>query len=608
MKNKQSIKRVLDNNLFVLKICYQAAPLYIITYIIEMIRNELFIFIEHTYGIAYVLEAVEFGKPFKDVAIFLIGLFIILCLSMLFNTWMFQLVAQKGLPKMKQKFKCMLYEKAKSIDLECYDNPEYYNNFMLSLSEADKQIDRMMQFLDKVFGGATVFITTGAYFLIKDAASVFFVIFSFLCTFGLMQVINKINFNIRLAKNVHERKRDYVNRVFYLNDYAKELRLNSDVSNKLFEEFKEANDSIYNIDKSYAKKKFLLDFTRDYLCNDFINDFIYIGYLIFKVVVLNVISYSSMVILYSSSGRLKRSLRLMTEIYPYASETSLYVEKIRNFLDDEPHVVSTMNIDVPDTPKKIEFSHVSFSYDDQGDIIKDLSMTINPGEKVALVGYNGAGKTTLTKLIMRLYDVKSGTIKLDGRDIKDYDIKQYHDHIGTVFQDFKLYAATLKENVVMDNADDVDNEPVLDALYESGFKERFESLMDGLNTNITTEFQDNGINLSGGESQKVAIARAFFKDSSLIILDEPSSALDPIAEYELNHSIMEATKDKSVIFISHRLSTTRLADKILMLENGKIIECGSHDELLKLNGKYAEMWRVQAGQYLTDESSLGVFV
>lgn len=598
MKKKQSLKRILDNNIFVLKICFSAAPLYIITYIIEIIRNELFIFIEHTYGISYVLDAVEFGKPFKNVAIFLIVLFILLCLSMLFNAWMFQLVAQKGLPKMKQQLKCRLYEKAKSIDLECYDNPEYYNNFMLSLSEADKQVERMLQFLEKIFGGITIFITIGAYFLITDATSVIFSIISFTCTFGLIQVINKMNFKIRLAKNVHERKRDYVNRVFYLNDYAKELRLNADVSSRIFKEFKQANDSIYNIDKFYAKKKFLLDFAQEYLCNDFISDVIYIGYLIFKVVVLNAITYSTMVILYTSSGRLKRSLRLLTEIYPYASETSLYVEKIRNFLEYEAHVVSRMNINVPNKPKKIEFSHVSFSYDGEGDIIQDLSMTINPGEKVALVGYNGAGKTTLTKLIMRLYDVKSGTIKLDGRNIKDYDIKQYHNRIGTVFQDFKLYAATLKENVVMDNAEFVSDKLVLNALSESGFKERYESLKDGLDTNLTAEFQDHGINLSGGESQKVAIARAFFKDSSLIILDEPSSALDPIAEYELNHSIMEATKDKTVIFISHRLSTTRLADKILMLENGKIIECGNHNELLKLDGKYAEMWRVQAGQYL----------
>ena len=151
----------------------------------------------------------------------------------------------------------MLYEKAQELDLECYDNPEYYNEFVLAVSEADKQVDRMLDLLSKVFYGLTVFFTTGIFFLVKDSVSIFFVILSFASSFIFMQIFNKINYKIRLEKNPNERKRAYVNRVFYLNDYAKELRLNPDVSNKLFKKFKEANDAIYEIDKANAKRKFI---------------------------------------------------------------------------------------------------------------------------------------------------------------------------------------------------------------------------------------------------------------------------------------------------------------------------------------------------------------
>ncbi len=599
MNKKQPFKQVWDNNLFIFKICFSASPLYIIAFIFDILRNQFLIFLEHTYGIGYVLESVEFGRPFYKVAVFIAILFTLIALGMVYGAFVNQLISKKALPKMKQKFKFMLYEKAQELDLECYDNPEYYNEFVLAVSEADNQVERLLEFLNKIFTGLTVFVTTGTYFLIKDWFSITFVLVSFILSFVLMQIFNKINFKIRLQKNPEERKRAYVNRVFYLNDYAKELRLNPDVSDKLFDKFKEANKSIYNIDKANAKKKFGISFLRDYVANDFISDVLYITYLVYKATVLHAISYSSVVILFNSFSRLKQSLRTITEIYPYASETSLYIDKIRSFLNYEPKIVSHKKLDVPKAPKTFKLDNVSFAYKEgEKRVINNINMTIKPYEKIALVGYNGAGKTTLIKLLMRLYDVQDGTISLDGINIKDYDVARYHDHVGTVFQDYMLYAATVKENVLMDNADGVQEKPVMTALEQSGFAQRLQSFKHGLNTPLTAEFEEDGVNLSGGEAQKIAISRAFYKDSSLIILDEPSSALDPIAEYQLNQSMLEAAANKSVVFISHRLSTTRLADKIFMLENGRIIEAGSHDELLQLNGKYAEMWRVQAGQYI----------
>lgn len=217
--------------------------------------------------------------------------------------------------------------------------------------------------------------------------------------------------------------------------------------------------------------------------------------------------------------------------------------------------------------------------------------------KIAIVGYNGAGKTTLIKLIMRLYDPNEGEILLNGVNIKEYDVEEYRRKIGTVFQDFKIFAATVKENVLLDFADTGSDEAVISSLEKSGFSDRLSTLSDSLSTDLTTEFEEKGVNLSGGEAQKLAVARVFYKNANLIILDEPSSALDPLAEYHLNRSMLHAAEHKSVVLISHRLSTTRLADRIYMLEQGRIIEEGTHAQLLAQGGKYAQMWRVQAGQY-----------
>lgn len=599
INTKQTMKQVWGNNWFLIKLCFSASPIYIISITLDSIRNQVSIFFEHTYGIGFVLEAAEFHYPFRRVAVFLLILAGCITLGMVFTVLTNNLWVAKGLPKVRRKVKMILYEKAKELDLECYDNPEYYNELILAISEADKQIDRCVTFLQNTASGITVFISAGIYFLLKDKSSILFAFVSFLMAFVFNQIYNKLSYKVRIKRNPLERKREYIKRVFYLNDYAKEIRLNPEVSDILFTELEQANEDIYRVEKAYANRRFLLGFLRRYVSNDFFSDVLYISYLSFKAAVLGTLSYSSVAILYNSFGRLKRGMRVFTDIYPYASETSLYVRKIRDFLDYEAKITSDKKLSVPRQAKAIELNQVSFAYKTKdGNVINDISLSIAPMEKIALVGYNGAGKTTLIKLIMRLYDTTGGSIIADGNNIRDYNVREYRNSIGTVFQDYMIFAGTVTENVLMDLESKANVGKVEWALRHSGFADRIRSLEKGLHTELTSEFAKEGVNLSGGESQKLAIGRVFYKDAGLIILDEPSSALDPIAEYQLNRSMLDAAKNKTVIFISHRLSTTRLADRIIMLENGHIVEQGTHDELLKLNGKYADMWRAQAGQYI----------
>ena len=607
-KKSPNIKKIWKNNWFIISLSFKTAPVFMIYMIFEQIKQAGLVFLEHIYGIHYVLEAAEYGKPFILVLRFLSIVLASWAISFIFSGIYQNYVSQKGILKIQKRLKEIIYDKVKDIDLECYDNPEYYNNFVLAISESEQSINRAHRILESTTYGFTSLITSGIFFLTIDSVSVLFVLGSFVLTFFFTKYLNKLNYKNRIEKNPFERKRAYIHRVFYLNEYAKELRLNPDISTRLNDEFGNSNNEIKMIEKKYAPKRTIFQFIVQYITNDFITDVIYIIYLVYRAAVMHAISYSSVVVLWNSQGNLKYSLRTFAQLLPQLSENSLYIEKIQDFLRYDSKVISMKNLSVPKESKILEIKNISFGYTvGDGYILNNINLTIHPNEKIALVGYNGAGKTTLIKLIMRLYDPCEGEILYDGINIKDYDLNEYREAIGAIFQDFKIFAATIEENVCLDenkaytspSEEENEQQRILDALTFSGFKNKLDKLPKGLNTELTREFEEDGTELSGGENQKLAIARAFYKDAGMVILDEPSSALDPIAEYQLNEVMLEAAAHKTVIFISHRLSTTRNADKIFMLERGRIIEEGSHEDLLAMDKKYARMWRAQAGKYIS---------
>ena len=598
------MRHTWQNHVYMWKMCFGAAPGFMLYTLYDAFRYQFLIFVEHTLAIRYVLRCAEYGEPFYKAAI-VVGITLLLNMIAMVPDGYFQnALLLRSKPKIYQALKNEMYKKAAELDLSCYDDPEYYNDFVLAVAEAESCVDRFLELVNLLVQSLTIVLTTGAFFIMTDVTGVFFVIVSFVLSFVFMRLLNKLNYNVRLKLNPLIRRRNYTSRVFYLNDYAKELRLYPEVGDVLEQDFTDTNIEMETEQRKVAGKRTGLLFAQGYCAGDFILDGLYITYLIFQAAVLRTIDYSNAVILFNNTGRLRRGMRGFAEAIPKANENSMYIDKIRSFLSYEPVIKHGIGEDVPTGAGEIHLENVSFAYSESTpEILHDITLHVTPGEKIAIVGYNGAGKTTLIKLLMRLYDPTSGTISYHGNDIRSYNLDEYHKRIGVVFQDFKMYGATLLENVLLDDVADpkAEETAVTEALERSGFGERLATLEDGLYTPITTEFDEKGVNLSGGESQKVAIARAFYKQADILIMDEPSSALDPIAEYNLNKAMHAAAENKTVFYISHRLSTTRDADRIIMLENGRIIEEGTHAALLEQNGKYAKMWHAQAGKYMETE-------
>ena len=592
------MKRVIENQLFLWRICFKTAPAYMIYFLYDGFRYQGIIFLEHVLGIRYVLHCAEYHEPFWKALLFIGIILIVNAIQIIPDGFFIHGWTFRTKPKLYRALKEQMYAKAAEIDLSCYDDPDYYNDFVLAVAEAETSIDRFLTMCNMIVQALTVLFTTGVFYLMTDAAGILFVLASFILRFFVSKALNKLNYEVRLNVNPLERKRNYESRVFYLNDYAKELRLHPKVGESLEKEFSEADDEIASLQKKAGRKRSILSFTNDYLVGDFLLDGLYITYLVFQAAVLHTIDYSNAVVLFNRTGSLRRCMVNLADIFPKAQENSLYVDKIRAFLEYEPQIERNEGTSVARSNEGINLNDVSFRYrEDLENTLEHISLTVKPGEKIAIVGYNGAGKTTLIKLLMRLYDPTSGSITYRGHDIREYSPREYRKRIGVVFQDYQLYGASLGENVVMTTMEPDYADGVVRALDQAGFGKRLKSLSKGIDTQVTTEFDKYGVNFSGGESQKIAISRAFYEDADILIMDEPSSALDPIAEYELNKAMESAAQGKTVFYISHRLSTTRDADRIIMLENGRIVEEGTHDSLLALEGRYAQMWKVQAGRY-----------
>lgn len=590
--------RIVQNNFLMLKYIFSYVPFLIVFETVIMIVSALTNVISNVYGPKFVLDSVQQGRSLQSVAAFLAFMLLVNIINIFINA----IFEQQYFPAKKailfQKMHAELFQKAKEIELACYDNPKFYNDFVWATSQADEKALDVLNTFGKFVQNLTSILAVGTLLVSMDFMGIVVAIISVTVSFLINLKLNTLGYKQQVVQKPVERKRDYTRRVLYLPDYAKEIRL-SQVKGKLTQNFSEANGEMIKIIRTYGKKMLGWDFIDECLVGTILINGVYVIYLLYKTMILNAFGYGSFVALLSGAMNLSSSLGGVTQVLASFQNHSMYIDRFRAFLEYEPKLREAPDaLSMPADPCRLQLKNVAFWYDTKEHVVLDnINIDIQPGEKIALVGYNGAGKTTLVKLIMRLYDVTEGEILLGGQNIKQYNLKQLRDYFGVVFQDYQLFAATLGENVLMAPKAENQEDIVVQALQKSGFESKLKQLEQGTETILTREFSQNGVNLSGGEAQKVAISRIFPRNCKVVIMDEPSSALDPISEYNVNQAMLKAAEDKTVIFISHRLSATRVADRVIMLENGRVIEEGTHDALMEKNGKYAEMFRVQAKRY-----------
>ena len=596
-EKKHSFLQATRNVWFMLKYSFKYTPSYIFVILVAALGRGAW----HIIGVLftkYLFDAIEAGIEFKTVLFWTLLVAVYNAIFELYNKWWIEVYTPKARLALHEGIQNELYKKARELDQCCYDDPKFYNDFIWAIRQSDGRVADIMQnlavFMNRIISSIVIFGLLAS----MDWVVAVVLVASVALGFWIKNKLNKIRYERNLEMNPINRKLWYIERVFYLQDYAKELRQGG-ISEHLRKDYETTTDKKIACIKKYIGKIFGLSFLSSMLTNVLSSAGV-TSYLIVRYIVDPTLSLGSFSASINASFKLYSAIDDIGNYLNKFNEHSLYIEKVKRFVEYEPSIRGE-ETEVP-AFESLTIKNLDFVYPftkDEKKTLKGLSLEIKKGEKVAFVGYNGSGKTTFIKLLMRLYDTTSGEILYNGRNITEFAPDKYREHIGAVFQDYKVFAATIAENVMGGEYTDADEEAVMSALRAASFDEKLKQLPNGIHSQLTTEFSKEGVGLSGGESQKIAIARVFARPFELIIMDEPSSALDPIAEYELNQSILKNAEGKTVIFISHRLSTTRMADKIYMFDDGKIIESGSHDELLLQNGKYAEMYRAQAKKYKT---------
>lgn len=595
-KKEKGQYSLFSNLMFFVKLMFKASPLLVIgelcTGILEIVPNRLISVI----GVKYIIDVMASGERtyriFEAVAVIAAIIILSKAVSWIYREFFWNVEKEKCY----YEFNKRLYEKAKSLDLESYDDPEFYNSFILTIESSSDNIQNLLGLIRNYFGNIVAFISISTVMATIDPICLVIILASVAIFMPLSKTIGNLQTQRQVENTKYHRRSDYFQRIFYLQDYAKEVRMNN-IHPLLIDRYNDAADDVINNQDKYCTKIARLYCVQEIGVQVIGIMFLLPLYLGYLVLVKQTISAGDFVATFNGAYSIATSVNFLT-VWAIArfEERAKIIEKFRVFLNTDCKIKDGKNSVEIAEPKEIKIENLSFTYPGNKEpTLNNINLTIKPYEKIALVGFNGAGKTTLTNLMLRLYDATDGSIKIDGEDIKNVPVDEHRNRFSAVFQDFQIFSCSVAENVSL--SDIYDKDRVNTALHYSGFTKQLDN---GVDTELLREFDDTGVMLSGGESQKVAVSRAFYKNCPYVILDEPSANLDPVAEYNLNHAMLEAAENKTVIFISHRLSTTVNADKIYVMEHGKIIESGSHTSLMSQNGTYAKMFRLQAEKYVNN--------
>lgn len=496
------------------------------------------------------------------------------------------------------KLDIILGEKSLELDFEQIEQGEN-----LELKERAMFIIKNQNPLNRLVGSIRTIvenvITIIGLVAIIATLDIIVILFIVAVLFVSFQVIKKQN----IANYVYNQEFIPVNRIYnYYNDLISDFSSGKDIRIynvqplilSKFDEFIDKNlGSLTKLSRKQTKYQNLgaINMHIEYL-------FIY-AYLCYKVFI-NSISIGDFTMYINAINGFNGAIQALISQFFEFSNMCQYLNPFFEFLDLQPKYKNgKRQLEIDPNNYELVFEHVSFSYPNTNTMaLNDVCVSIRPNEKISIVGLNGAGKTTFVKLLTRLYRPTSGVVLLNGIDINEYKYEEYIKFFSAIFQDFKNYSFTIKENISLSESNYVEDEVVLKILEELSMDEKILSLENGINTSLYKIFDNDGIEFSGGEMQKIAIARVSYKDACFMILDEPTSALDPVMEYEIMNNFNTLVRNKTAIYISHRLSSCKFTDRILVFEDGEIVEQGTHSELMKQDGLYYEMFSSQSQYYV----------
>lgn len=590
--------RAVQNNLYATGLLWKICPSMVVHKGVSRLLGYFEWLFYSAFFMRYVINALETGEAFLRIMVFILIVAVTFGSMSFYNSLLngriypvAQAVVNKGLY-------LRLFRKSRNVELECFEDSGFYDKYTLAMEKAD---ERLIQTVEVVFGavfGAIASVCAFVFMYQVDKLSVLFILFPIIGNF----VFNRWNSRIDYLRNQdmapHNRRIAYVNRVAYLPEYAKEMRL-TDVFSLMKHQYQEAITGVADVTRKYTKRAML----NHWLYVMFTFTFIFEGLLIYgayRTLVSKTMSLSQLAVITSMMVSTTWILIGFTESLTNLFKNGLFIEYLRTFLEYREKLPEDSDGADPGAEiRSIEFRDVSFSYKDKK-VLSHVNMEFRGGKTYALVGHNGAGKTTLIKLLLRLYDPTEGQILLNGKDVREYNLRKYRALFATAFQDHRMFSMSVLDNVIM-------GEPIPEEKRESsaeaalrlaGVYEKIQTLPKGIHTTLTHEFDDEGAVLSGGEFQKIVVARAFVRQSPFKVFDEPSSALDPIAEYQLFENIYESCRENTLVFISHRLSSVQNADWVYLLSDGTVKEEGTHGSLMEQHGIYADMYSMQAKNYL----------
>ena len=585
---------IWKNIVYAFKILYSCSKSYMVWHLIDLLSYTLFhsffrgiLFLKVLLGI--IEKNMDFTFYIKNLALFL------LCgLCYEFISVYSDYKTLVGEKKMFKALNNKIFKKAAEVDISCYEDPVFYDKYQRA-SEilTGGYFSAYAYAVSSVISNFIAFIS-----VISIVASIHFTYLLFLLPIAFVFLIevakSKVVYKRDFSMTTNNRIKAYTQRIVFLRDYAKDIRT-SNIFSVIIGRFNKAVQSNIEILKSYGVKLFLFSMISS-LFGEFIpiiGTYAFAGY---QFIYTSALSVSGFSVVLSSIYSVRSTTEMMANEFAELSAVALYFQNLHEFFEYESKVVSGEK--EPGEFESLEFKNVYFKYPSAEKYsLQNVNLKIEKGQTVAVVGVNGAGKTTFVKLLLRFYDVTSGEILYNGINIKEYKLESLRLKFATVFQDYKTFALSVNENIMCRNCSKEDKLTAEEALKQSGVYDKIQTLKNGADTVLTREFDENGAGLSGGEAQKTAVARMFASDFDVAILDEPSSALDPIAEYKMYENLIHATKNKTVIYISHRLSSAVLSDNIFVLGNGSVLESGSHSRLMANNGEYAKMFALQASSY-----------